>query len=806
MTSSNLTPNDYIIVQRGNSNYRISGDQILNFSREQIGPELDELRLDLDMETQLRKEGDEALRLKHEQIVIRLEDIVSNMLPIFVQDVWKYKIEFPAAAQFSIEYQTCSGEEYGPNPINDEPTRCYSTSLDSYFTNLTNSILNKPGAVFFNDYNLMLDGIDAVFVNRYTEFQAAAYDWDETLKVGDYLQISGINPTLDGGTIKDHEKYAVFRITKLLGSRVNSNVTAVEKESTTLSGFEVTPVVVSEGGFAINQLLELQFMRSIEDWISEGYVSVEGDTMTGQLDIQLDDPDSTPALNTNGTVHANQVLLETGLGFVNDEGVVAFSKNLIVANQLGGALSLDDGTNGLKVLYPAGARYSDTIEMSEPTHLTHKNYVDLADQELENQISNLSDRVDGLANIAKSAQYRFETYDDCLGEALADWADCVIAGDGLTERTFQMKSGGTSTQSWATTDRILVHPNHDPDGALFNWEASLKANDVIEIAHLPTDTTPDGTNYNYATYAVTAEVEGGEFIRTITDDNGDTIAYEIQVKAMASKGLPIDGEAYALNYYDRSNGLSLELITEKFVLSSGDDMTGGLTISFDDDGESYLRCLDGGDIKFDVKQGGNLHAGGGLTLDSGTSNGDSILNIAGKGTINFRANEISAGGTLNIVTFDGAEVITHQSNIIKFNDKGLTGLKAARADSSGRTDALRRNDLHTFVVTPALGDDGQELNSVTKTFDSNSGIVTIKGGGARAMHELTDTSLPSQNPGATIKNGDVLAWDKGVWKNKSIGENYGPGQNIFVDAESKCDVGGLWTSGGENPSFYIRYK
>ena len=803
MTSSNLTPNDYIIVQRGNTNYRISGDQLLNFSRDQIGPELDELRLDIDQEALLRQQGDTALRLKYEQLVIRIEDIVTNILPVFVQDVWKYKIEFPAAAEFSIEYQTCSGEEYGPNPINDEPQKCYSNALDSYFTNLANSFLNQPGAVFFNDYNLMLDGIDAVFVNRYTEFQAAAYDWKETLKVGDYLQISGINPTLDGGTIKDHEKYAVFRITNLIGTRVNSNAT--DKEPTTLTGFEVTPVIVTEGGFVINQLLELQFMRSIKDWISEGYVSVEGDTMTGPLDIQLDDIDSSDALNTNGTVHANKVLLETGLGFVNDNGLVSFAGNLVVATEATGALSMDDGTDGLTVLYGAGARYADIIEMNAAEQLTHKNYVDLSDQELENQIDNLSDRVDGLANIAKTTQYRYETYGDCLAVGVSEWADCVIAADGLSQRYFQLKSGGQNLQTWSTTTRILVHPNYDPEGASFNWAASLKSNDVIEIAHLPSETTADGVNYHYATYVVAAEVDGDDFIRTITDDAGATLAYEIQVAAMASKDLPIDGEAYALNYYDRSNGLSLDLVIEKFVMKSGDEMSGGLKITFDDTGgESYLTCNDSGSIKFEVKEGGNLFAGGGLKLDAATSSGTSKIDIAGNGSINFRETEVGPGGIMDILTFGEAAVISHQSSILMLNDKGVTGLKSARDSNDGAADALRRSDLNKFIDTPELGDDNQPLNTVTKNYDNDTGTLTISGGGARALHELIDTNVPKENPENNIDDGAVLAWSGTKWEPKTIGDNYGPGQNIFVTSEEECEPGGLWTNGKSNPSFYIR--
>ena len=808
MTSSNLTPNDYIIVQRGNTNYRISGDQILNFSREQIGPELDEIRLDLDQEILLREQGDEALRLKYEQLVIRLEDIVTNMLPIHTQDIWKYKIEFAASAQMALQYQTCSGEELGSNPINDLPARCFDVALDTYFTNVTNSVLNKPGSVFFYDYNLLLSGIGAVFVNRYTEFEANAYDWSLRIKVGDYLQISGINPTLDGGIIKDYEKYAIFRVSELLGERVNGG--SLTPEQTRLFGFKVEPVVVAEGGFVINQKLQLQFMSSIEDWISDGYVSVEGDTMTGPLDIQLADPDPAPALNTNGRVHAYELHTEHGAAFIEPDTLVVYNETLSILNPDGGVVSLDDGTKGLQVHYSSGARYDTAIVLDDPEQLTHKHYVDEADQELENLIDNLSDRVDGLANVSKTTRHRYEKYESCLGEPLGDWADCVATSGGLTARHFQLKAGGSDTQSWGATNRILVHEAFDPDGGRFDWKAALSLNDVIEVAHNPTDTTPDGTANHYATYAVVAEVDGDpDFVRKI-DLNGDgtEYAYEIQVEIMKSKGLPIEGESYVLNYYDRSNGLSLELVTEKFVLKEGDEMTGGLEINFDDDGESYLQCMDGASVKFAVIEGGNLQASGGLVLDYGKSDGDNILQVAGKSSIVFRADEVNLGGSIRILKFGAEEIITIKklgTHQISVNDNIVTGLAKFRTDSTGDTDAIPRNKLTDLIEVPSPGLNGGVLTTILKRFDAGTGVVTIEGGGARTLSECTDTVLPD-NPTQNIAVGEVLAWNGNKWYNKQIGENYGPGKNIFVQSEGECQVGGLWTSGGDNPSFYIRYK
>ena len=799
MTSSNLTPNDYIIVQRGNTNYRISGDQILNFSREQIGPELDELRLDLDQEVVLRENGDEALRLKYEQMVIRLEDIVNNLLPIHTEDTWKYKIEFAAAAEFALNYQSCSGEELGPNPINDEPQRCYDSAISEYHTLLADSVLNKPGAVFFSSYNLMLDGIDAVFVNRYTEFQAAAYDWEQRLTVGDYIQISGLNPTLDGGTIKDHDKYGIYRITKLLGDRTNSNVTADQKEPTRLYGFRVEPVVVAEGGFVINQLLQLQFMSNIKDWISEGFVSVEGDKMTGQLEIEMSDPDGEPALTTNGKVHANNVLVDTALAFTDANGLVGYNDALVVSDPTGNGLQLDSQARNLTVNCNSGAKYAELVELDAGTHLTHKHYVDTADNDLENQINNLSDRVDGLANIGKVTVYNFEKYDACLSEPANDWVQCVVDNDGLSPESFQLKSGGGTQQGWSSTTRILITRQY-AGGQSFDWATALKLNDVIEIAHSPAADSTIG--YHYATYAVKAEVEGEDFITEVDLSDGSK-AFEIQVQVMNSKGQPIDGESYYINYYDRSNGLSLELVNEKFVSVTGDHMIGGLEIEFIDDGESYLKCFDGGNIKFEVAQGGALLAGGGLSLDYGRSDGDSRLSIAGKGSIVFRA-ELNLGSTYELIKLDATPILSLASSRLSVNGNNIVDVKSARRETSGAQDALARNDIVNSIEVPPTGETDGLLTTIIKAWDSGTGVVTLKGGGARTVRELTDTSLPDKN--ADIERNDVLSWNGSKWINKSIGENYGPGQNIFVDNEADCEVGGLWRTSGDNPSFYIRYK
>jgi hypothetical protein len=799
MTSSNLTPNDYIIVQRGNTNYRISGDQILNFSREQIGPELDELRLDLDQEVVLRENGDEALRLKYEQMVIRLEDIVNNLLPVHTQDTWKYKIEFAAAAEFALGYQSCSGEELGPNPINDPPLRCYDTAIGDYHTLLADSVLNKPGAVFFSSYNLMLSGIDAVFVNRYTEFQAAAYDWEQRLKVGDYIQISGLNPTLDGNTIKDHEKYGIFRISSLLGDRTNSNVTADQKEPTRLYGFRVEPVVVAEGGFIINQLLQLQFMSNIKDWISEGFVSVEGDKMTGQLEIERTDPDGEPALTTNGKVHANEVLVDTALAFTGANGLVGYNEALLVSDPTGTGLQLDSQASNLTVHCNSGAKYAGIIELDDGKHLTHKHYVDSADTDLENQINNLSDRVDGLANIAKETVYKFEKYQACLDQPANDWVQCVVDNDGLSQESFQIKAGGGDQQSWGSATRILI-TNQYEGGQSFQWSSALSLNDVIEIAHNP---EADSTiAYHYATYAVKAEVDGEDFITEVVLSDGST-AYEIQVEAMKSKGAPIDGESYYLNYYDRSNGLSLELVEEKFVSVTGDYMTGGLQIEFLDEGDSYLKCFDGANVKFEVIQGGDLLAGGGLEIGYGNPADTSTLRIAGGGSIVFR-NELNIGSTYELIKLDSAPILSLAGNKLNVNNKHIINLVSARRENDGAKDALARNDIYDSIEVPSAGENDGLLTTIVKAWDSGTGVVTLKGGGARTVRELTDTDLPERNDG--IARNDVLSWNGSKWKNKSIGENYGPGQNIFVDNEADCEVGGLWRTSGDNPSFYIRYK
>ena len=82
MAGSNLQTYDYIIVQRGDDNYRISGDQILNFSIEQIQPQLDELELAIQLETELRKRGDDESKDDLDAFLQRLEQNVNQVFPL----------------------------------------------------------------------------------------------------------------------------------------------------------------------------------------------------------------------------------------------------------------------------------------------------------------------------------------------------------------------------------------------------------------------------------------------------------------------------------------------------------------------------------------------------------------------------------------------------------------------------------------------------------------------------------------------------------------------------------------------------
>ena len=86
MAGSNLTPNDFIIVQREDKNYRISGDQILNFSMEQIQPQLDDI-----------DESKDAL----DAFLQRLEENVNQLFPLQDSIFYKYRIDYPSNPEFA---------------------------------------------------------------------------------------------------------------------------------------------------------------------------------------------------------------------------------------------------------------------------------------------------------------------------------------------------------------------------------------------------------------------------------------------------------------------------------------------------------------------------------------------------------------------------------------------------------------------------------------------------------------------------------------------------------------------------------
>jgi alcohol dehydrogenase class IV len=123
MTGSNLTPYDYIIVQRGDKNYRISGDQILNFSMEQIQPQLDEIEMALELEKQLRERGDKQSIDALEDFLQRLEENINQVFPVQDSVFYKYKIDYPNNAELASEYYGCSGQPISVYPrVDDQPT------------------------------------------------------------------------------------------------------------------------------------------------------------------------------------------------------------------------------------------------------------------------------------------------------------------------------------------------------------------------------------------------------------------------------------------------------------------------------------------------------------------------------------------------------------------------------------------------------------------------------------------------------------------------------------------------------------
>ena len=813
MAGSNLTTYDYIIVQRGDDNYRISGDQILNFSTEQIQPQLDELELAIQLETELRKRGDDQSKDDLDAFLQRLEQNVNQVFPLQDSIFYKYRIDYPSAAEFASDYLACAGQDLSVYPRIEGDARCYSAAQGDYHQDLANCTLNNTGSFFLSSHDLSIGAIDAVYINTH-KTETAKDDIGGMLKElteGDLVQINAVNNASDGTSVVSNTTYGLFRIVNNVGEVFGDDGTGNYNQYKTLHGLTLALVAGSEDVHMIpNTEFQIRFLTAIAKIIDEKYVYKSGDTMTGQLNIEVIDIDTEDTLVSNGNIDTktisveNSITLKNASGDIINNGVINFKDN-----NGNTSVVLDDGTVGLLINYDLGARYSNTIDLTENEQLTHKLYVDSKDNELELEIDKLGEKVDGLAQITQTTLHIFDedTGGTYLGETMDAWAGAIVAADGLTEKTFMTRSpGGIDSQGVATTQKILVHQKYLPNNT-FRWLNNVRTNDILEIVHKSTENTPDTTAYHYVMYKIQPQVEGDDAVVEHTLLDGE-LAYELSVVYMRSQGNVLyNDEQYSLNTYDRNTGLSIEATDDRYVSLIGDTMTGQLKFNLADSNNPFNGTFpilvegSSGKIMHSVDMDGNVKSRGSLEIGFTDSSSTASIKIPGKGSIEFGAPPLPGDGPEIIV--GSSTKIKFVGSFIKFHSNELTDIKDPSNGSTGAQSAISRSFFTSKIITDNEDDD----TLITVTPDTSTGLVKIGGGGVDKLVNLSDTNI---GPNDTLtEDGIVLGWNRieSKWVPKKFGDTYGPGQNLFVYSEEDCDVGGMWTDSREkpnNPSYYIR--
>ena len=813
MAGSNLTNYDYIIVQRGDENYRISGDQILNFSMEQIQPQLDEIELAIQLETELRKRGDDQSKDDLDAFLQRLEENINQVFPLQDNIFYKYRIDFPSASEFASTYLACAGQDLSVYPRIEGDAKCFSAALDEYHQDLANCTLNNTGSFFLSSHDLTIGAIDALFINTHkteTPSDNIGGMLDE-LTEGDLIQINAVDNASDGTSVVSNTVYGVFRIVKNLPALKGDDGTGNFNQYKALHGFKLALVAGSVDEHMLrNSEFQIRFLTAIAKIIDEKYVFKSGDTMTGQLNIEVIDIDTEDTLVSNGNIDTKTITVENSITLKDASGDIINSGVINFKDSNGNtSVVLDDGTVGLLINYDLGARYANTIDLTEDEQLTHKLYVDSKDNELELEIDKLGEKVDGLAQITQTTVHTYveDTDSSFTGEDLENWAEAVVSADALAEKTFRTWAPGNGT-GMSTILKILVHEKYLPNNT-FKWINNVRTNDILEIVHQPTENTPDGVPYHYVMYKIQPQTEGEEAV--VEHILSDGKAYELSVVSMRTQGNTLyDGEQYKLNSYDRNTGLSIESTDERYVSLIGDTMVGPLTIDTADNNTpfegTYPIRVKGSSNKtlFTIGLEGNVKARGDLEIGFADNTSEASLKIPGKGSIDFGTPMVGSGPK---ITLGSSDKIQFLGASLKFMGNELTDLKNPTLGSSGKQSAVTRNYFTTSIVVDT--DDEETLLEIRT--DEDSGRVMIGGGGVDTLTNLKDTDIPPLNDPSLQEDGVVLGWNRtsARWMPKQFGDTYGPGQNLFVYKEEDCDVGGMWTDSREkpnNPSYYIRVK
>ena len=782
--------------------------------------ELDDLSDAIKEEAIIRENADTDLQEQLTGLSNRISDVGSEVFSVSVNEDYSYSVDTLCKNNYYIGVNTvCSGLT-GQDFID-----CNNLQLDTF----TNCVASDPaedsrGRFYLVSPDYTYENTTNILISDTTE-GGRTVDWT-SVEVGDFFKVIERTQDVNGDDRLNDFNYGFYKITGV-------NYTSYPEElDNTTSLYRLDVEYVSSSGriSTVDNNFKVQVMSDFANQVSDIYVAVDGDTMTGGLNIDIKDvngdQDDVTGLVVKHTSELARLKLtgfsdtdtSTRLYFTGDQqcNILFDSSEFIISHSRTGIISSysesgDALTYNKNVLFVEKASYVDVPNLSDDDNfvLVYKQYVDGRDDILAGSIKAVNDRVDTLANVVLAFKYELKYFVDCdpngpnppnplpdfpaynnshgYSECVGDKMFTAQTDDNVTS-TFNIQEfeqdyidvgGNNSTRVMDVMTIQSQGFDLDSDQPIStDFENLTNVGDFVEM------TAISGRNFAYRIYRIIGvqELVGKDCFR-----------YDLI--RLSTVGNVNAGLQFNIKFYDKTSGLTLEEVNDIFVRKDGDVMTGSLTFErpMFDQNSSDLESSDVITIRnplepsqktFEVDSLGNAVLSSIELKAEDPAITSTKLTISD--TINFGTNNgvfENVLGTEFIFTKGGNSKLTIGDSKIDVHNLQIRQVKDATLDS----DAVNYGQLKNSLK-------GGDYITITES----GGVSTIDWDNCN-IGDLKNVSddAPSIN--------QVLRWkkknNKTKWYPTTIDE-FVPGDRVACTNESDLKVGGFMLS--PNNDLYIR--
>jgi hypothetical protein len=882
-----LLPNDQFYVQRGEGGSKkykkgtTTLSDIAGYILNDINTDLSGLDLKIDQEIQDRKDGDSEIYAQIDGLTDRIVKLSSELYDTLIQHEYEYKIDAVAAGNFEVlAANTCAGL------VGEAYDTCKRSILPVYNDSIAGSTFEDSRERFYlASSNKTWQDVISVFISD-TPSVGPKIDLD-LATLGSLIEIISIKKDDNGNDVVDNFNYGFYKIINIGPKVLEAN--SSQSDPSYLYQFDVEHVAsqpplgqpsVQDGD---NRYL-VKLVIDLQSTLDKVYVNKTGDSMSGALTLSItDDENPIQAALTTGIQSTNPVVApkfqitgfsqidpnfpvleitnpkeniinitsneKTSFNFngpweINHAGTLQFKYEPRVLDDQGAITTPAFTTITERVVLEKASEYLFPPNLISPEYSANpgiippRSYVDLMDSLLDNKITDVSQRIDTLANATDVFQYRMlldgeseycdgnlnrgynsddvtdqypgyiddpDTYDPTEYRNGLHWAQCIantIYTNDPNEplynesKIFDWKTfvqdyqtdGGITKQR--DVDIVIIDPrtsvigSDDPIELDFNQ--LLKVGDYFEISSSDTRTTA------YAVYrSVAIEVK----------DTGVMIITGVEL--FKSSDVIQQGFNYKIKFYDKTSGLTLDDVNDLFVFKSGDNMTGRLHISIPSGTAERGLLLKNTDdhTLFSVDNTGKCIIGNrDFLIHEDNGDQDFFKFEGGSATSTYYP---PLAGSVNFVSksnqnfeflFDATPTLTIKDQRLNLHDKKIENVLRPTEDSDGV------NLEFLYAKWPQEGSDAYKQSYLVSLknhfkFDTdNNKRVNVEVYKISA-NDLTDFDY---GDGTDLQEGHSLIWDSNLnaWVPTSTKAT------PFIPGDQVCYLGNSPSSNVEVGGFY----